>query len=104
MTSKYKIITSSIFKRDLKDVVEYIGHTLLNPTAADGLLIELSLKENVLRITPTVFPRYIAKNKKKFIYHKINIKNYSVFYTIHGNTVILRRFLYSKRDFDNLIN
>lgn len=103
MASKYKIITSSMFKRDLKNVVEYIGSTLLNPTAADNLLMELSLKENILSIIPTAFPRYVVKNKKKFIYHKINIKNYSIFYTIQDNIVVLRRFLYSKRNFDNLL-
>jgi len=101
MTSKYKIITSSMFKSDLKDVIEYIGHTLLNLTATDSLLIEHSLKENILRITPIVFPPYISESKKKFMYHKINIKTSQPFIPYMVTMLRLRDFYIVKEILKN---
>lgn len=41
--------------------------------------------------------------KRQYTYYKIYVKNYIVFYTVKGDTMEVRRILYSRRNFDKLI-
>jgi len=103
MGKKYNIKTLPSFANDLDEVIGYIINELSNPIAAEHLLIEMNSKLKTLSILPKIYKKYVPKIKRKYIYYKLKVKKYSMFYSIHGNTVILRRFLYSKRDFENLL-
>ena len=104
MRKKYNIKTLPSFFRDLDDILNYITNELYNSIAAHQLLKELDSKLKVISIFPKIFEKYSPKTNRNYIYYKVNIKNYCIFYTIHGNTVALRRLLYSKRNFESLIN
>jgi hypothetical protein len=52
---------------------------------------------------PLSFKSYDSKKERKHKYYRIYIKNYTVFYVIIDNVMEVRRFMYSRRDVDNLI-
>ena len=52
---------------------------------------------------PERFEKYEGIKKRKNIYYRIYVKNYTIFYTVKDNTIFVRRILYSRRNFDKLI-
>ena len=83
--NNYQIKYTQNFKREIENVFKYIVNELQNEIAAENLL------------------QLIERNKSTYIWYRININNYSAFYTVKGNVMTMRRFLYSKRNLEKLI-
>ena len=92
-----------IFADDLNEAVRYISKTLNNPTAAENLVkdTEKAILERLK--TPLAFSSFQSLKKREYQYYRINIRNFSVFYVVIDDVMEVRRFIYSKRDIDNLI-
>lgn len=101
MNGKYILKASPSFYEDLNDVILYIILNLNNSIAAKNLVRELEKEINKRLQNPVIYVKY--KTNKQEIYYKINIGNYSVFYTVEGNIMLLGRIIYSRRDFENLL-
>ncbi|MDL2287971.1 type II toxin-antitoxin system RelE/ParE family toxin [Oscillospiraceae bacterium OttesenSCG-928-F05] len=103
MNKKYKLSYLPLFERDLAAARDYIAYTLQNPAAA------LKLLEDTERVimkrleSPLSFEPYHSLRERKHIYYRIRVKNYSVFYVVIGDVMEVRRFIYSKRNLDELI-
>ena len=91
---------------DIVSVLKYINEVLEAPRAAKEHYNELIETYNKLKENP--FKRSFVQNKylaSKDI-RSINVKNYILFYKINEekNKVLLYRFLYSKRDWINILS
>ena len=103
MEKKYKIKYLPLFYNDLDQITDYIMYKLNNEIAANNFVNELENEINKRAYNPDAYEKYTAIRKRQHIYYKIYIKNYIVFYTVKDNIMEVRRILYSKRNFENLI-
>lgn len=100
---KYKLRTLIDFEKDLDGVLEYITFELGNPNAALELIEELDKAVYKRLDMPLSFERYYSKKERADPYYRIRVKNYVVYYVVIGDVVELRRFLYNRRNVDEMI-
>lgn len=96
---KIKIFTSA--QQDLRDIVSYLN-TLSPETATryyDIMVQEISSLSQFPERCP--HPRDLALKAKGYRY--LLVKNYYVFYVVKEDTVQIRRILYARRDYRNLL-
>jgi len=102
----FRLEFSEKVNNDIVCALKYISEVLEAPRAAEDHYNELIKAYNKLKENP--FRRSFVQNK--FLASKgirsINIKNYILFYKINEkkNKVLLYRFLYSKRDWINILS
>jgi len=91
---------------DIVSALKYISEILEAPKAAENHYDELlitydKLKQNPHR-RPLVQNKYLASKGIR----SIGVKNYVLFYKINENinTVLIYRFLYSRRDWINILS
>lgn len=102
MNKKYSITYLPLFYKDMDKITTYISKTLKNKTAANNLINEIQQKIEKRSYTPNSYEIYPSISKKHQ-YYRIYVKNYIVFYIVKDNVMEVRRILYNKRDFNNLI-
>ncbi len=101
--NNYKIKYTEIFKKEIEEVFEYIVNELQNGIAAENL-IQLIEKEIIERsYNPESYKSFKLNDKDTYTWYRININNYSAFYTVENNIMTMRRFIYSRRNFNNLL-
>jgi hypothetical protein len=88
------------FNEDLYEATSYIENILKNEIASRKLYEKVTgIVEN--RASSIVsYKKYYTKANN--VYYKININNYSVFYTIKDGIVEVRRFLYNRMNFEKM--
>ncbi len=99
---KYKLTFLPLFEEDLNEVVDYIAIVLNNPEAAKRLVDDI---ENAIlnRLEmPDIYAPYQSSKDREHPYYRINVRNFSIFYVLRGNTMEVRRILYNKRDIENI--
>ena len=102
----YKLEFLSIAKQDMNNIIYYISNKLNNKQAALSLAEEfIESANNILKFLYGV-PEYLPVKKLKYIYRKIKIKNFYMFYTINedSKTITIMRVIYYKRDMNNILN
>ncbi len=100
---KFQLRYLPLFYEDMSEVVNYISIELKNPNAALKL-IDLTEEAILNRLdNPLSFQPIQSKKERKYPYYRINVKNYAVFYVVIDDVMEVRRFLYSKRDFQSII-
>lgn len=97
----YKVLIYPAAKRDLLEVVDYLN--TLSPKAAldyyDRLTEKIaSLSELPLRCAPVRDPALAARG-----YRCLLVGSYAVFYVVEGQTVQVRRILYARRNYAELL-
>jgi len=103
---------SKTIKSDIKAAHKYIKETIEAPMAADNLKEELLKKFEYIKENPFsrsfVQDAFLASLKVR----SINLKNFSIFYRVNenkdkklkfNNIVTALRFMYSKRDWQNIL-
>ena len=103
MEKKYKIIYLPLFYKDLDQITNYIKYNLENNIVANDFLNKVEHEILKRSYNPEAFEKHISTKKRKSIYYKIYINNYTVFYTVKDNIMEVRRILYSRRNFNNII-
>ncbi|MCL2798783.1 MAG: type II toxin-antitoxin system RelE/ParE family toxin [Endomicrobia bacterium] len=103
MNKKYKLVYLPLFEEDLSKAVDYISKALKNQSAALKLiaLVEKSILKRLS--SPLAFEPYNSLKDRNETYYRIYVKNFTVFYVIIGDTMEVRRFIYSKRQLAELI-
>ena len=99
----YKVIYSSMAKKDLIKIAKYIAFELCTPDAADNFLVEVDQAAEELKKFPLAGALYKSKKDRKQQYRMKFIKNFTAYYVVVGNTVEIRRVLYKRRDARNFI-
>lgn len=100
---KYKIILLPLFHNDLRQIIYYIVYKLKNAIAANNLNNKILEEIEKRSYYPEYYEKYRSLKHRNYTYYRIYIKNYIIFYTVSDNIMEVRRILYSKRNFKNLI-
>ena len=100
---KYNLSFLPIFQEDLYEVTYYITNALKNPSAAHRLLDDIEFAISKRLEMPLSFPKYPSSKLRKQVYYRINVRNFSIFYVVIGNTMEVRRLLYAKKNIDDLL-
>lgn len=100
---KYELKIFPLFEEDINNTAEYISDILKNPSAAKRLIEETEKAIYKRLDNPLSFPPYKSKKHRSDTYYRIFIGNYTVFYTVIDNVMEIRRFIYSKRDMEEII-
>ena len=101
----YKLEFLPIAKKDIENIIYYISNNLKNKTAAINLSNNFIKAVNNIVEFPYGSPEYKIFTKLKYVYRKIKIKNFLMFYTINeeNKTIIVVRILYSKMNINNIL-
>ena len=100
---KYELRFLPLFENDLTEIVEYISFTLKTPTAAERLVDDVERAINNRLFCAESFEPFYSAKETKYPYYKISVRNFTVFYVVIDNVMEVRRILYNRRDFNNLI-
>lgn len=103
MAKEYQLRFLPLFEDDLNEIVDYIAFHLQNPTAAEKLVDDV--QQAILERLPFAesFDTFRSSRNRKYPYYRIPVRNYTIFYVVIGDTMEIRRILYSRRDWMNLM-
>ena len=98
----YKLRILPLFEDDLNEV-DYISIHLQNPIAAENFVdaVETAIYERLS--CAEAFEPYSSAKERSYHYYRIPVKNYTIFYVVIGDTMEIRRIIYSRRDLDKQI-
>lgn len=91
--NNYKICYFSTFENELNEIIYYVSNVLKN--------IEKSIKERSKN--PESYARYERSKKSKFVWYRIYVKNFIIFYTVEDNIMKVAHIIYSRRDIERYI-
>lgn len=99
----YELRILPLFEDDLNEIVDYITYRLRSPIAADRLVddVEAAIYERLSYAE--VFEPYPSTRERKYPYYTIQVRNFTIFYVVIGDTMEVRRILYSRRNLQKLI-
>ena len=101
--NKYTIKYTDTFTKQFNKILKYFIYKLQNKIAAENFYNEVITEIEKRIENPESFEKYNSIRKRKNTYYRIYVKNYTIFYVVKNNTMEIRRILYSRRNFDNLI-
>lgn len=101
--NEYEIKYLPTFIAQLNNILYYIKYELNNKIAADNFYKKVLKEIEARSISPASYEVFRVSKKENVNYYKIRVNNYTIFYTVKGNIMEIRRIYYSKRDFDKLI-
>ncbi len=95
---RYELRILPLFEEDLNEIVDYIAFRLQNPIAAERLVddVESAIQERLH--CAEAFEPYRSARDRQYPYYRIQVRNFTIFYVVIGNTMEVRRILYSRRD------
>ena len=99
----YIIKYSPTFMSQFSNILNYFVHKLKNKIAAENFYNEVIQEIEKRSENPTIYEKYIGLKRRKDVYYKIYVKNYTIFYVVKNNTMEIRRILYSRRNFKELV-
>lgn len=103
MKNNYTIEYLPSFDKEFNEILYYITYILKNKIAAENLLKAVDFAIKKRSINPENFEVHKCNKKRKYNFYKINIKSFTIFYTVRNNTMEIVHILYNKRNFNNLI-
>jgi plasmid stabilization system protein ParE len=103
MADTFRLRYLPLFEQDLSAVRNYIAEKLQNPLAAERLVEKTEQAIQKRLAAPLSFQAYPSKRKRKYPYYRIGVKNFSVFYVVIDDVMEVRRFLYSRRNTQDML-
>jgi addiction module RelE/StbE family toxin len=97
----YEIRIYPAAKQDLMDIVEYLN--TLSPTAAMRIYDKITAEILSLSQMPERYPRPRDLTLAAKGYRCLIVEKYLVFYVVSHNTVQIRRILYGRRNYQQLL-
>lgn len=101
--ANFKLRYSPLFYKDLDKITDYILLELKNKIAAKTLVNDAELAIKKCLINPLSPAPYMPINTRQYIYRRIIVGNYLIFYVVIDNTLIIRRMLYGRRDISRFL-
>lgn len=101
MRNKYGIKYSIEFYEDLEAITSYIKNELKNHMAVDRLVKKVEIEIEKRLQNPDSYEKYDTYGG--YIYYKIYVDHYIIFYTVIEDVMEVRNIKYHKRDFSKLI-
>lgn len=103
MEKTYKLRYLKLAHSDLLDIVSYISDQLYAPQAATDLVDKLDKVISRLEQFPFSGHPYANKQKLEDEYRILVVENYLVFYVVYDSVVEIRRIIYGKRNYQDLL-
>jgi len=102
---KYRIDVSGPAEEDLRDILRYISSQLAAPITAMKMMETIEEALAKLADMPEKYPLVRDDRLASMGYRRLDIKNYTAFYTINnGERIVeIERILYARRDWANLL-
>ena len=96
----YQLRYLPIFEQDLISTANYIANVLKNEAAALRLIddIEAAIMERLNN--PVAFEPYRSAKKRDYLYYRIYVRNYAVYYVVIDDVMEVRPLMYGARDTD----
>ena len=99
----YNIRYLPSFAEELNEVLNYITYKLKNKNAAEKLLDKISNTILNRSKSPESYEKYLSEKNRKYIWYRIYVENYTIFYTVRNNTMEIAHLIYCKRNLDKLV-
>lgn len=100
---KYEIKYFPDFIEQFNNILYYMKYELKNKIVAENFYKEVIKQIEKRSEAPESYEVFYTTKKYKNKIYKINIKNYTVFYSVVDNILEVRKIYYSRRNFDKLI-
>ena len=100
---QYKLRVLPLFEEDFNEILDYITLRLKNIKAADDLISDVETAIQKRLSMPEAFEPYPSTRDREHPYYAIQVRNFTVFYVVIGDTMEVRRILYSRRDMRKLL-
>ena len=102
---KYNILITNAAVADLNSAVDYIEHFLLNPQAADDLLLETEKTIMDLAVFPEKCSLVTDPVLNAWGIRLTTVKDYLVFYTVseEERCIFIVRFLHSRQNWNAIL-
>ncbi len=97
----YNVLIYPIAQNDLRDIVEYLN--TLSPQSAFEYYDLIIERITELQHFPKRYPYARDSQLRLKGYRFFMVKSYIIFYCIIGNEVQIRRILYGKRNYNDLL-
>lgn len=88
---------------DMQEALNYIAYKKFNPDAAESLQDAIEAMGRSLVEYPGKYPFVPDEVLRNWGIRFVMVKEYYMFYTIHGNTIYLVRFLHRRRDWFSIL-
>jgi addiction module RelE/StbE family toxin len=92
-----------VAKKDLKEIVDYIGDVLKAPQTAEKFLDQVESAISNLPEHPFSHRLYQPLKPITTEYRILPVKNYSIFYTVLDDVIEIHRIIYSKRNMETIM-
>ena len=96
----YQLRYLPMFETDLLSTVNYITNVLKNEDAAIRLVDDIESAILKRLENPLAFEPYHSMKKREYLYYRIYVRNYVVYYVVIGTVMEVRRLIYGARDTD----
>ncbi|MCL2445219.1 MAG: type II toxin-antitoxin system RelE/ParE family toxin [Oscillospiraceae bacterium] len=102
---KYNIVLTASFYKDAEEISHYITYRLGAPKAAERLVADAYQSIKSLANSPCSGRVFTLSDGTSTVYRRINIRNYALFYSVdeRTNTVYIQRFIYGRRNLDQIL-
>lgn len=103
MIEKFNIKYLQSFNKELNEILYYIGHKLKNKNAAKRLSIKIEKSILEASKNPKSFEIYKTAKKSKYNWYRIYVKNFIIYYTVKGYSMIVVHIVYKKRNIEKIL-
>ena len=102
---KYNYKFSPLAEQDIDEILEYISLELAAPQAALSLIDKIQKANRFVYSCCSPFSRPLLKNGvlRKKGYRILVVQNFNLFYVVEDNIIIIRRVIYGKRNYEDLL-
>ena len=100
---RYELSILPVFEDDLNEIVDYITYRLRNPLTAEAFIDEVEKAIYERLSCAESFEPYRSGRERKHPYYPIQVKKYTIFYVVVGNTMEVRQIIYSRQNMKKLI-
>ena len=97
---QYKVEITKEALQDMEDIYNYIALELLSPENAMGQYNRITDEILTLDMSPQRYRIMDSEPEKQMELRRMLVDNYSVFYTIRGDKVIVTDVLYTASDIE----
>lgn len=101
--NKYKIQYLNSYKKELYEIIWYMTYNLKNQKTAERLFNKVSNAIIKRSICPEIYETYKSKKDRKYVWYRIYVDNYTIFYTVKNDIMKVAHIIYSRRNIDDLI-
>ena len=99
----YSYAFSPLAERDLDEIFEYISLELSSPKAALDLIGSIQTAVENACVFPFSRPLLRDKVLRDKGYRLLVVKRFNLFYVVEGQTVIIRRVMHGRRNYESLL-